>query len=237
MSITLTNIPTIMLAQRPVPWTEGATFLDRWFGSAATIKPFYGAADTVTVNMDWVLSFKRARAVYDEMVSQKVWANEAARGRLATILKRQGRLGRPGRAWFGDINLLVPKVHSDQVNFRYVTSPASPIDGLSAGLGDFALFAAVAGEHELLSNGKTKVYVHQVGIYVRDSFDFEGHQFLGYWNESKNSVSGLNPLSGTMVTNGDFRDWRKASGKGGDFLIYSNMRKLMISPADTFIIG
>lgn len=190
MSITLTNIPKIMLAQRPRPWTEGATFLNRWFWSAATIKPAYGAADTVTVDMDWVLGFRRARAVYDQMVAEKVWASEAARGRLATVLKRQGRLGRPGRAWFGDINLHVPTVHLDQVNFRYVTSPASPIDGLSAGLGDFALFTAVAGEHELLPSGKTKIYVHQVGIYVRDSFDFEGHQFLGYWNARKTPSAG-----------------------------------------------
>jgi hypothetical protein len=237
VSITLTNIPRIMRAQRPVPWTQGATFLDRWFLSAAAVMPHYGAADIVTVDMDWVLGFKRARSVYDAMLSEKIWVNAASRERLASVLKRQGKLGLPGRAWFGDINLHVPTVHRDQLNFRYVTSPSSPIDGLSAGLGDFALYVAVAGEHEGLKDGRTKISIHQVGIYVRDSFDFEGGQFLGYWDETTNTVSGLNPFAGSMVTNGDFREWRRRTGMGGDFLIYSNMRKIMLSSADTFTIG
>jgi hypothetical protein len=237
MSITLTNIPRIMRHQKPVGWTQGATFLDRWFLSAATIMPAYGAADTVTVDMDWVLGSSRARAVYDAMISDKIWTNAPTQERLSAVLRRQGRLGRPGRAWFGDINLGVPLVHKDQINFRYVTSPVSPIDGLSAGLGDFALYVVIAGEHEFISNSKTRIYVHQVRIYVRDSFDFNGTQFLGYWNETTNSVSGLNPFTGAMVTNADFRDWRQKNHMGGDFLICSNMQKLMRQPADVFTIG
>ena len=75
MAITLTNIPKIMRANRmPI----GAALMESWFLRPVAIKPAYGTTDTSTVKMSWVLGFKRAKEVYDGIVSGKIWANYAA---------------------------------------------------------------------------------------------------------------------------------------------------------------
>lgn len=59
-----------------------------------------------------------------------------------------------------------------------------------------------------------RVTITEVGVYIRDSYDFNGDQFLGYWDDSDDSVSMTNPLSGTKVSNADFRSWRGRTEEG-----------------------
>jgi len=231
MSLTLTNIPSIMRYQG---WKNGARLLDNWFSRSSAIAPAYGPADTTTIKMDgFVLTFTRARLVYEGLVKEKIWSNPKAKVEIRRLLNRLGRLGRP-RGWFGNINLAPPILESDYINFRTVTFGIFDSDDLAASLGKFTFRVVVAGESEAVRGGKTKVYVHQVGIYVRDSFDFNGDQFLGFWDDSDNSVSMINPLSGDKVTNASFRDYRSKTGKGGDFLVYSDTKKLMLAEPDVF---
>jgi hypothetical protein len=44
----------------------------------------------------------------------------------------------------------------------------------------------------------------------------------------------LNFLSGDRVENASFQDHRRRTGMGGDFLIYSDTKKLMRSPPEMF---
>lgn len=62
-----------------------------------------------------------------------------------------------------------------------------------------------------------KVEIGEVGIYVKDSYDFNGDQFLGFWDAKDNAVSMFNPLTGTSISNQDFRDWRKKIAKAVTF--------------------
>ncbi|AKT41270.1 DUF6402 family protein [Chondromyces crocatus] len=231
MALTLTNIPRIM---RHHGWNNGARMLDIWFSRPSAIAPAYGAPDTTTITMDgFVLTYQRAKAVYDKLVQEQIWANPAAQGEVRRLLARLGRLGGT-RAWFGDINRPPTVLDADYINFRTVSFGLGNLDDLSAALGNFTYRVAIAGEAEGLSGGGTRVYVHQVGIYVRDSFDFNGSQFLGYWDDSDNSVSMLNFLSGDGVENASFQAHRRRTGMGGDFLIYSDTKKLMRSPPEIF---
>ena len=110
---------------------------------------------------------------------------------------------------------------------------------MTAALGRFAFRVIVAGSITPFRTSGTQQYrimITDVGIYLRDSFDFNGDQFLGFWDDSDNSVSIVNPLSGTAVSNKDFRDWRKNHGKGGDFLVFSDIQWLSRTPPDTFIL-
>ena len=73
-----------------------------------------------------------------------------------------------------------------------------------------------------------------MGIYLWDTYDFNGHQVLGYW-----STSGArqHPFSGgDLVTNGDFRDWRNRHGRGGDFFVYSDVRTVSQRETDSFVV-
>jgi hypothetical protein len=51
-------------------------------------------------------------------------------------------------------------------------------------------------------------YIEKVGVYVQDSYDFQGAQHLGYW-DAKTNYAGKDPFKGDWVTNGDFRDYAK----------------------------
>jgi hypothetical protein len=80
--------------------------------------------------------------------------------------------------------------------------------------------------------------VEKVGFYIRDHYDFNGLQYLGTWTEdrvlTKAETAFTLSLHGQLVlrlkegpfaavTNGDFRDYRDKIGKGGDFIIYSDV--------------
>jgi len=70
------------------------------------------------------------------------------------------------------------------------------------------------------------VRITRVGLYVRDSFDFIGDQDLGYWNPKTNDVAKTWLGAGDgyhEVTNAGMRQWRKKTGCGGDFLVFSDM--------------
>ncbi|XXT18513.1 DUF6402 family protein [Sorangium sp. So ce429] len=231
MALSLTNIPRIM---RHHGWNHGARLLDIWFSRPSAVAPSYGAPDTTTIAMDgFVLTYPRARQVYDALVRDRVWANAAARGEVSRVLSRLGLLGRP-RTWFGDINRSPTALDGEYINFRTVGFGLTNLDDLSAALGNFTYRVAIAGEAEGLRTGRTRVSVHQVGIYVRDSFDFNGSQFLGYWDDSDDSVSMVNIFSGDRVENATFQDYRRRTGMGGDFLVYSDTKKLMRSPPEVF---
>jgi len=68
------------------------------------------------------------------------------------------------------------------------------------------------------------VYINEVGLYVRDSFDFNDDpgayfsQPLGFWN-AQTGYAGRKPL-GDYVTS-TFQDYRNRTGKGGGFLVFS----------------
>jgi hypothetical protein len=106
------------------------------------------------------------------------------------------------------------------------------LDDLSAALGNFVFKVAVAGELARTSAGRTQIIVRHFGLFIRDSFDFNGTQFLGYLDDTDNSVSTKNPLSGTAVWNSDFRTWRTRNRRGGDFLVFSDVKRLTLSKPD-----
>jgi hypothetical protein len=234
MSLTLTNIPSIMRSHR---WWNGARLLDIWFSQPSAIAPAYGAPETATIRMDsWVLTFRRAKQVYDQLMKQRIWVNANARREIAAMLRRKGLL-LPASRSFGNLSLPVDSQDTDYINYRVVSFALSDLDDMTAALGNFTFRVLVAGTITAASSGSGyQVTITEVGVYVRDSFDFNGSQFLGYWDDSDNSVSMMNPLSGTGVSNSDFRDWRSANGRGGDFIVYSDLKRTVLASPDTFTI-
>ena len=103
------------------------------------------------------------------------------------------------------------------------------------------------------SNGKVtkhRIHLEKIGLFVRDTYEFIGTQGLGLWNftEVKKGFGYLNPdvkieqhcrevdekdaekiaqKEGEKlfdVENADFEAYRKKFGKGGDFVIYSDVQ-------------
>lgn len=233
MSLTLTNIPTIM---RRNGWANGARLMEIWFSRAPAVMPSYGPPDTATIRMDaWALTFARARNVYDAMISDRIWANTAAQGRIATVLRSRGLLG-AALTRFDDTAGPPDSVHDWHANFRKVdqTNVVS-IDDMDAALANFAFYVVVGGS-AAPDSGRHRVTIQTVGVYVLDSYDFNGNQGLGYWNDSTNEVSTWNPAVGDHVTNATFRSWRTAHGRGGDFRVFSDIKVTRLAAADTFLV-
>ena len=253
MSLTLTNIPAIM---RRHNWRNAARLMDVWFSRPGAVAPAYGAPDTATIRIDsWALTFSRARQVYDQLVRDKIWANAAAQREIGSMLRRRGALSGTERA-FGNLTQPVQTQDRDYINQRVVSFGLGDLDDMSASLGNFAFRVLVAGRTTsvrgsspaasrrpptmnlpAVPRGATfQVSITEVGIYIRDSFDFNGDQFLGFWDDSDNSVSMLNFLSGTSVSNEDFRNWRTQNRRGGDFLVFSDIKRIVLSTPDTFYL-
>jgi hypothetical protein len=103
----------------------------------------------------------------------------------------------------------------------------------------------VIGEVEPIRNtkkqptGEYKVTINEIGVYVKDSYDFNDapgeDQELGNWDFDDKSVGRTILNGGETITNSDFRKWRKANGKGGDFYVYSDIKYRTINPPNTFI--
>jgi RHS repeat-associated protein len=225
--IDLRRIPGIMRANG---WNEAGTLLDRWFGNP-TIGPVQ--SDTTTIRMDWVLGFARARTVYDSIFSGAIYRNDAAKREIMRLLIRTG--ARAGD-YFGNLNRPVLDVDNNYVNSRVVGSPSDPLDGLLAALGRFQFRIAVEGSVCAIRPTSALVQLHRVGVYVRDSFDFQGEQHLGYWNDRTN-YGGRNPFRGDAVRNRDFRAYSAANGVGQDFRVYSDIKitDLALPPETIFV--
>lgn len=233
MAINLRNIPRIMRANRmPI----GAKVMDSWFLRPTATAPHYGTTDTTTVTMKWALGFKRAKTVYDDIVTNKIWANNAAQKAIEKNLRASGLVGSLPQN-FGDLTKSPSALDPDQINQRVVgmSDMTQSLDDMDAALGNFVFQVVVAGT--VSPKGSIhQVEIKEVGIYIRDSYDFEGRQYLGTWNDTTDTVS-RNPLaSGDTVWNSDYRDWRTTNGMGGDYMIYSDLTKITLSPPDTFII-
>lgn len=235
MAIDVTKIPAVM---RFNGWNGGAAMLDEWLRRSSAIKPAYSTPNML-VTMDSVLKFKRAKDVYDKAVSEKVWVNDAARRQLVERLRSRGIFGRKC-AKFGDFSKPASVADANYVNFR-VVEMGTTLDDLSATLGNFTFHFAVEADIDMTpasAPGKVKIEVTKAGIYVVDSFDFNDlpgeDQFLGYWDTGDNSVSYWNALSGDGVYNSSFRDWRTSTHMGGDFMVYSDIKVIDMTPPFVF---
>jgi hypothetical protein len=242
--VDLERIPLIM---RQNGWENGAALMDYWFNSPTNDDPKNGIPCTNIIKMNWVLTFPRAQAVYREMLRSEVWANQAAQREIISMLGRKSLLGNEKRT-FGYPKLVLPLVDRDAVQYRavgdsWMDMAFGGIDDLRAALGRFIFKIIVLGEVEPIKlnsmlTGTYKVTINELGIYVRDSYDFNDangeDQSLGNWDASDNSVGRTMFNGGEEVKNSDFRQWRLDNNKGGDFIVFSDIKYVNLSVPSVF---
>jgi len=223
-------------------WNEGAELLRKWFERPPTIAPKYSAPVTNVVKIDWVLQFARAKSVFDTILKDQIWTNPAAQTRLTEFLKKQPSTD----VNFGDLNKPVTQIDDMWINSRPVFSGFDQVDGLTAALGNFQLQVAISGKvvRNGLLPGCTPLYpptglslcgsdtanvvtleINEIGIYAKDSLDFNEEQFLGVWGYRDDPVS-----------NKDFREWRANNNLGGDFMIFSDVKRIRRNPPDKVVL-
>ena len=107
------------------------------------------------------------------------------------------------------------------------------LDDFLAAVGNCAFRYLALGQ--ITRTGETyKVSVTELGVYILDSFDFNGDQDLGYWNAKTNDVSrtsiGGTPAD-TPVGNASFRAWRERNARGTDYTNFSDILSRPVSLA------
>jgi RHS repeat-associated protein len=224
-------------------WLNGEVLLRKWMSAPANSNPASGAPDTTTIRMDtWVLTFQRAKDVYNKIFSEKAFVNDAAKRRIVRMLDRKGLFGHGNDYITFDFvsgSVVDTDKAGDFVNERYVGSQLNTPDDMVASLARFKLRMTIKGA---VCAGSV-VYINEVGVYAWDTYDFNDDsattnpqtwvsQPLGFWNPKTGYVGRL-PL-GDYVSNATFQEYREKTHQGGDFLIYSDMKVTKLDTAENF---
>lgn len=264
---TVTDFPDIPVIMRRRGWPQGATLLQHWMDHPSNTNPSLGIPDLSTVKVSWTLAFPRAKAVYDFAVRGKVWTAPDAKIRIRAMLSRHYGNNQSSLFHVDNPRRVDPEsftatnignIYEDRV--AYVPMGEwTTLDALTAALGRFGYYFNVSGSCEP-QGSRFAVQIDRVGIYIRDSFDFEGFQPLGFWDTHDDYVSRSDPshcwevgrrtvrvpfMSPTTVpvygcgmatyfSNGRFRDYRTHTGKGSDFYVYSDI--VYINTHDRFMV-
>jgi|GEM_PF-885062 len=257
----LRYIPSIMRAQSP-SWDKGAALMEHWFsgspytwtGKAGSHSDYNNIPynDTI-ISLNWVKSFPRGKASYDAITNRtnKMWVTPKAKEVIIERLIENKLLHKNSTTSFNFIKSNAQQSNKYSTQFKAIaTNKSAALDGFTAALANSELKLSVAGEvipqTTKDSNGKLvfaswKIKITKVAVYLRDSYDFIDDddawlsQPLGDWNPANDKV-GKNPMrNGYAVNNADFREWRTQNGKGGDFLVFSNIETFTVS--DSFTIN
>ncbi|HEY4292947.1 DUF6402 family protein, partial [Luteibacter sp.] len=246
------HIREIPGAMRRMGWPVSAALMERWFEAPAWTMP--GAwktpkgppeplaipaahVDTSIARMDWAISFSRCRNAID-LLREKM-ANPAA---LNLLRERLEKLDWGGRSSveFGRLDMRAIQLDQEcQANSESLGETYDTLDDMYGALGKATLKVALIGEAMRNAwTGRLALHVTHVGFYLRDNYDFNGFQFLGTWTHSgvlTKAQMVMNAMFDSMVFqwhgeaignvfNHDFDRYRQASGRGGDFVIYSDVR-------------
>lgn len=206
--------------------------------------------DESTVTMAWALGFARVRSAVARLQAQ--WASPAGKAELRLHLKKQGDIQIQPCWRFG--NLALPAKILDescQVNFCSLGSLTDPLDDFYGAMGEATLKVAVSGMVTKKGPGLFSIDIDELGFYLRDSYDFNDHenaflsQPLGFWGHQgvqRFDVSAPIAVSRQeieenqdrapgrtyFVQNNDFRRWRALRGRGGDFLVLSDVYRMRL---------
>jgi hypothetical protein len=243
----LVEIPEVM--QTRMNAHTGAALMRRWFASPSftlsnamrTGNVNFRAVsrkniDTSIVKMSWVAGFSRTQRAMALMEAHRVITPAAAR-ELKRVLMRCGLLGNK-YVEIGACNDVITLHETAHLNFSTIEL-ADTTDPLDCALGSFSLHMAMAGSVRPLTK-KSDSRTHEVEItdlhfYIRDNYEFSsGDEPLGHWG--RDGASRLPGSGKAFVENKSFRDWRTRHGRGGDFVVFSDvMTKRLFRPVNVAI--
>lgn len=222
------DVPKTM---RKKGWNVAASLIEYWLNGNEKVMPEsvrkgkttareYGAVNTGTVTMAWLQGFARARISIAELKAKLASkeAKEVIKGKL--IKNYPGiSINEKTTLRIDNSQLDVVDLHTNwQFQFQESGSQLDQLDELTAALGRFSVMAAIRK-----ASLKDRVLtVSEVGFYVKDIFDFSGWQPLGCWTDQDVTYTGLTRYC-THMSNDVFGEYRIKTGKGMDFIVFSDI--------------
>ena len=261
MAFTLRDVPTAMRrvgwpvgARLMERWFASQSYAMDLRVKTGDIPPRANSVETRLVTMDWAMTFARANTALVQLRTE--WSNPQRLARSQPVIARQLRrwvaarqlpLNAPFR--FGDLGADTLTVdQTSAINFQGIDSDwFASVDDFYAALGRAAIKIAVSGT--VAADGTNwRLSIDEIGFYLRDTYDFIGDQRLGSWGPKGFSSAAvgapaieIDPAAEPgwwssdaeyfTVDNAAFRRWRGQFGRGGDFVIFSDLRRSrLLSP-------
>jgi hypothetical protein len=250
--------PVVAGAMKKMGWPVASALMKRWSDGAAWTMPDtikLGKADPSTlpatqlddtiVKVSWLLKFPRVKTAYDQVIASALSENaiKILRERLASAGWKSGAFS------LGSTTMNARTLERTcQTNFIQLGSLSDTIDEFYGAIGKASFKVAAIGTVAIGANKQHVFNVDKLGVYLRDTYDFNGFQPLGVWSKDRclskvesaayyaDEVNKLNPNTwpGRAIfgspfdgfesfSNATARSWRDTSGKGGDFVIYSDV--------------
>ena len=229
-------------AMKKMGWTVASSLMQRWADGASstmteavklgTVAPTSPRQlDQSLVSMSWVKKFSRANAAYKTVIANAL--NPAGVKQLRNQLAEAG--WKSGAFALGSKSFDAATLDATcQTNFVPVGGLFDTLDDFYGAMGKASIKVAVVGNVKQTPAKSHVFIVDALGVYLRDTYDFNGSQPLGVWNKDRclskaEMVLRFNsPIVALFdgfesVGNADFRDWRTKTGKGGDYVVYSNV--------------
>ncbi|MDR0279096.1 MAG: DUF6402 family protein [Paucimonas sp.] len=221
-------------------WTMPESWKDEGTQPHATSLSAQNCDDRI-VRMEWATRFPSCRQAI-QIAESRIETPNA----IKLLKKRLKAAGwtpeKPCDLGFHGMSALQMDVVS-QVNFSKFGESLDTLDDMYGALGRATLKVGVVGTAFTKTDPETKQARHlfrvsHVGYYIRDNYDFNGPQYLGTWAADRvltkaETVLSLTPSGQSIihlggepfaaVTNPDFRNYRNKTGRGGDFVIYSDI--------------
>ncbi|MEG3088590.1 DUF6402 family protein [Sphingomonas sp. PB4P5] len=251
MAFTLIDIPRAM---RREGWQIGARVMERWFAGAARIMSddektgltLPRDIESRIVTTAWCRKFARFVDAENQLIA--TWALPARMGRarrnLTDKVRAWRRRANAGTApfRFGDLSVAAATIDQTcQLNLQVIESSLlGDADDFYAAVGRGTVKIAVAGNAVPISRGRVRLTIDEIGTYLRDTYEFNGDQMLGSWGPDGLRRAAILALSIQWVresakedqaqaywsvSNGSFQGWRRHYGRGGDYVIFSDVRR------------
>ena len=253
----VTDIPTVM--RDTLNWPKSSELMELWFSLPARemtegekegkIKPKNFPPEYINTTMftwEWLDQFEAVKSAVNELLAllRTTNAERTIKSRIKNWLAatpESGKITAP---------LDPVLLHSDwQFQKTTVGYDIGKVDDLYGSLGNFGLYTAITKctvKRSLISHRRI-AHIQEIGIYMKDTYDFREDQYLGHWGFDSfciSPVSGvlsradleihtksINIADGEFVDgfgNADYQEYRKRTSKGGDLLLFSNIKTIPV---------
>nr|KAJ8743965.1 hypothetical protein H9T68_14935 [Delftia sp. PS-11] len=212
--------------------------------------------DENIIKMKWALGFERVNVAMENL--KKKWNSPNGIERLEEMIKKQGMHQKNIPSRFGDLSKAAKILHETcQTNYWLIGKYGDPMDDFYGAMGESQLNIAVSGMVTPQERGKFSIEIDELGFYLRDCYDFNDEnspfedrigasQPLGCWGftgvscltgwrfsiNTNTELANISPETAKnrkyLVANSHFQKWRMENGKGGDFMILSDVHRIRL---------
>lgn len=246
------DIQDLPATMRKLDMPVSAKLLERWFAGQLNYSrnvhdqkneidqngaPYLPSMiDTTSVKMAWVLSFRRAKTAFDQLVSERI-RNQSAQDEIRKLLiqyrNRQDILvwnesGSDIRQFHKKFQFQRASVEASwgqkiqQFLNQSFHNEGIP-DDLTGSIGSFNIFAAV--RYAYFNHSRRTAVVTDISVYVRDGFTFiddvgATSQYLGHWNRSHVAVVPAHQLAAMANLDGVNYAVTEKNARAKDSVLY-----------------